>query len=425
MCRSKNAGVAGYAEAFRPVQSDSQTSEWYSYFENDVLGTGRQLCFYIIMENIREKEKGMELNIAVIPGDGIGPEITAAAMVVLETAAKTYGHTLHLQYVKACSRAIEEFGEPLPEKSLKICKEADAVLLGNTGLEKYKNDPLEKRPEYALLKLRKELGVTTNIRPVHLYTELESLSPLNKEALSEGLDYLFVRDIAGGVLCSEQVKGTGVNGPEAYEYEYYNQKIVENTTHFAFQLAKERRKKVVSLDKANVLGSSRLWRKTVTKIGEEYPEVELTHEYIDSAALKLIRMPWYYDVILTSNLFGDIISDEGTGLTGTTSLYGSAELSSFGKGLYTPNQLHYPDESMIGQQKVSPIGMIMAVSLMFRCTFKLKKEAEAIERAVQKVIRQKLVTEDIYYKGAVKVSTEKIGYNVALEIEKGYNQVRK
>ncbi len=355
----------------------------------------------------------MEMNIAVIPGDGIGPEITMAAITALEAVASKYGHVLNLQYVKACSESVEELGEPLPQTSLETCLNADAVLLGNTGLEKYKNLPLSKRPEYALLKLRKELKVTTNIRPVHVYPELKLLSPLNQNALSKGLDYLFVRDIAGGVLCSDQVKGEGENGPEAYEYEYYNQKIVEETAGFAFELAKARKGKVVSLDKANVLGSSRLWRKTVTEIGKEYPEVELTHEYIDSAALKLIRMPWYYDVILTSNLFGDIISDEGTGLTGTAGLFGSAELAASGKGLYTPNQLHYPDESVIGQQKVSPVGMIMALALMLRCTFHLEQEAAAIEKAVEKVLEQKFITEDMYYKGAKKVKTQEFGLNFA------------
>lgn len=359
----------------------------------------------------------MEMNIAVIPGDGIGPEITTAAVTVLEAIAEKYGHVLNLQYVKACSQSVEESGEPLPKEALETCLQADAVLLGNTGLEKYKNLPLSKRPEYALLKLRKELKVTTNIRPVHVYPELKLLSPLNQNALSKGLDYLFVRDIAGGVLCSDQVKGEGENGPEAYEYEYYNQKIVEETAGFAFELAKVRKGKVVSLDKANVLGSSRLWRKTVTEIGKEYPEVELTHEYIDSAALKLIRMPWYYDVILTSNLFGDIISDEGTGLTGTAGLFGSAELAASGKGLYTPNQLHYPDESVIGQQKVSPVGMIMALALMLQCTFHLEQEAAAIEKAVEKVLEQKFITEDMYYKGAKKIKTQEFGFNVARTIK--------
>lgn len=359
----------------------------------------------------------MEMNIAVIPGDGIGPEITTAAITVLEAIAEKYGHMLNLQYVKACSQSVEESGEPLPKEALETCLQADAVLLGNTGLEKYKNLPLSKRPEYALLKLRKELKVTTNIRPVHVYPELKLLSPLNQNALSKGLDYLFVRDIAGGVLCSDQVKGEGENGPEAYEYEYYNQKIVEETAGFAFELAKARKGKVVSLDKANVLGSSRLWRKTVTEIGKEYPKVELTHEYIDSAALKLIRMPWYYDVILTSNLFGDIISDEGTGLTGTAGLFGSAELAASGKGLYTPNQLHYPDESVIGQQKVSPVGMIMALALMLQCTFHLEQEAAAIEKAVEKVLEQKFITEDMYYKGAKKIKTQEFGFNVARTIK--------
>ena len=359
----------------------------------------------------------MEINIAVIPGDGIGPEITEATEQVLKRVCEIYGHVLNITHVKACSSSIEETGEPLPKESLKKCLQADAVLLGNTGLEKYKNEPLTKRPEYALLKLRKELGVTTNLRPVRLYPALMELSPLNKNALSGGLDYLFVRDIAGGVLCSEQVKGKGVHGPEAYEYEYYNQKIVEDTARFAFELAKGRRNKVVSLDKANVLGSSRLWRKTVTEIGKEYPEMELSHEYIDSAALKLIRRPWEYDVILTANLFGDIISDEGTGLTGTAGLFGSAELSVSGKGLYTPNQLHYPDESVIGKDMVNPIGMIAAAAQMLRLSFGLEAEAGAIEEAIRQVLAANIATADIWHKGKILVGTKEMGKRIADEIE--------
>ena len=359
----------------------------------------------------------MEINIAVIPGDGIGPEITEATEQVLKRVCEIYGHVLNITHVKACSSSIEETGEPLPKESLKKCLQADAVLLGNTGLEKYKNEPLTKRPEYALLKLRKELGVTTNLRPVRLYPALMELSPLNKNALSGGLDYLFVRDIAGGVLCSELVIVKGVHGPEAYEYEYYNQKIVEDTARFAFELAKGRRNKVVSLDKANVLGSSRLWRKTVTEIGKEYPEMELSHEYIDSAALKLIRRPWEYDVILTANLFGDIISDEGTGLTGTAGLFGSAELSVSGKGLYTPNQLHYPDESVIGKDMVNPIGMIAAAAQMLRLSFGLEAEAGAIEEAIRQVLAANIATADIWHKGKILVGTKEMGKRIADEIE--------
>jgi 3-isopropylmalate dehydrogenase len=360
----------------------------------------------------------MRLNIAVIPGDGIGPEVTYSAEQVLTEVARICGHDLRIDHVKACSQAIEECGRPLPEESLKACLAADAVILGNTGLERYKNERLENRPEYALLRLRKELGVTTNIRPVRLYPRLKDLSPLKNEMLSAGLDYVFVRDIAGGVLCSEQVEGNGSGGLEAYEQEYYNQKIVEKTAHFAFRLAKGRKGRVVSLDKANVLGSSRLWRKTVTSIAREYPGVELTHEYIDAAALKLINSPQDYDVILTCNIFGDIISDEGTGLTGTGGLFASAELSEDGKGLYTPNQLHYPDESVIGQQKVSPVGLIMSEALMLRCTFGLEKEAAMIEAAVASVLDQGVTTADMAYPEAEVVPTSEMASRIAKSLQR-------
>ena len=347
----------------------------------------------------------MKLEAAVIQGDGVGPEMMEEAVRVLQAVCRRFGHHLKLYPVLACSQAIEAGKEPLPQESLKICTQVPAVLFGNSGLKKYQDWPLDKLPEGALMILRKVLQVSTNIRPVRMYPSLKCFSPLKAERLEQGMDVAFVRDIAGGVLCSEQVKGKGVHGPEAYEYEYYNQKIVEDTARFAFELAKGRRNKVVSLDKANVLGSSRLWRKTVTEIGKEYPEVELSHEYIDSAALKLIRRPWEYDVIFTANLFGDIISDEGTGLTGTAGLFGSAELSVSGKGLYTPNQLHYPDESLIGKQKVSPVGMIMAAALMLRCSFGLEKEAKTVEEAVEKVLEAKISTEDMKYPGAKIVLT--------------------
>ena len=347
----------------------------------------------------------MKLEAAVIQGDGVGPEMMEEAVRVLQAVCRRFGHHLKLYPVLACSQAIEAGKEPLPQESLKICTQVPAVLFGNSGLKKYQDWPLDKRPEGALMILRKVLQVSTNIRPVRMYPSLKCFSPLKAERLEQGMDVAFVRDIAGGVLCSEQVKGKGVHGPEAYEYEHYNQKIVEDTARFAFELAKGRRNKVVSLDKANVLGSSRLWRKTVTEIGKEYPEVELSHGYIDSAALKLIRRPWEYDVILTANLFGDIISDEGTGLTGTAGLFGSAELSVSGKGLYTPNQLHYPDESVIGKDMVSPVGMIMAAALMLRCSFGLEKEAKTVENAIEKVLEAKISTEDMKYPGAKIVLT--------------------
>lgn len=230
--------------------------------------------------------------------------------------------------------------------------------------------------------------------------------------ISKGLDFVFVRDIMGGVLCSEKVKAVGEHGKEAYEYEYYNEKIVRDTAKRAFDLAMKRRKKLISLDKSNVLESSRLWRSTIQATGSQYPEVELTHAYIDAAAMKIIEAPQEFDVIVTSNLFGDIISDEGIQMTGTPLLYASAELARNGSGIYTPNQLHYPDESVIGKGIINPVGMITAVALMLHHTFRLEEEAAAIRQATERVIAEGYATRDICQERSVLIKTSELGQKV-------------
>ncbi len=267
----------------------------------------------------------MKLEAAVIQGDGVGPEMMEEAVRVLQAVCRRFGHHLKLYPVLACAQAIEAGKEPLPQESLKICTQVPAVLFGNSGLKKYQDWPLDKRPEGALMILRKALKVSTNIRPVRMYPSLKCFSPLKAERLEQGMDVAFVRDIAGGVFCSAKVQGNGDGGREAYEYEYYNETIVRKTAYTAFKLAKSRKNKVTNLDKSNVLGSSRLWRQTVQPVSGEFPQVELEHLYIDNAAMELIRDPGRFDVFVTSNLFGDIISDEGTELTGTPYLYPSAE----------------------------------------------------------------------------------------------------
>lgn len=361
----------------------------------------------------------MNLDVAVIKGDGVGPEMMKPALEALKEVCSLYGHRLNLQQVVASGEAIESFYNPLPENSLSACRKASAVLFGNTGLSKYRNLPLEKRPEYALMRLRKELDVTTNIRPVRLYKDLSELSPLKERITSRGLDFVFVRDIAGGVLCSEKVTSLGLYGREAYEYEYYNELIVRNTAKIAFDLAQKRRKAVVSLDKSNVLESSRLWRKTIQDTGNRYQQISLSHCYIDTAAMKIMESPWSFDVIVTSNLFGDIISDEGTQMTGTPCLYASAELAKDGRGIYTPNQLHHPDESIIGKQIVNPIGMIGAVALMLRFTFGLEEEACALEKAVKKALSNGCSTKDIWLSGRILVSTDEMGKEIVKNIKGG------
>lgn len=358
----------------------------------------------------------MKLEIAVINGDGVGPEMMAAALHVLNAVCEMYGHQLILRHVLASGEAIEGVGNPLPEESLAVCKECRAVLFGNTGLAKYKDFPLEKRPEYALMKLRKELRVTTNIRPVRVYPALQELSPLKERLLRNGFDLVFVRDIVGGVFCSDKIKAKGQGGLEAYEFEYYNETIIADTARVAFKLAGQRKRRVISLDKANVLESSRLWRKTVTKIGEEYPEIQLGHSYIDSAAMDILANPSGFDVIVTSNLFGDIISDEGTQMSGTACLYGSAELAKDNRGIFTPNQLHYPDETIIGEQIVNPIGMIAAAALLLRYSFGLLKEAKAVESAVEATLLDGYGTKDIWLPGRRILNTMEMAQIIAKRI---------
>ena len=358
----------------------------------------------------------MIVNLAVIPGDGVGPEMTQPALEVLKAVCAKYNHKLEIHMVLAGGAALDEGLEPLPAESLKICQKVPAVLFGNSGLSKYQNNPIERRPEAALMGLRRGLGVTTNIRPVKYYPELAAFSPLKDYILKKGLDIVFVRDIIGGVFCSDKVKSVGSFGKEAYEYEYYNESIVKYTAEIAMELAIGRKKRVVRLDKSNVLESSRLWRQTVEKVAEKYPGLFLTHYYIDNAAMKVMVEPWNFDVVVTSNLFGDIIADEGTQMTGTQYLYASAELNREGHAIYTPNQLHHPDETLIGQQVVNPIGMIMAVSLMLRYSFGLAEEAENIERAVDWVIRRGYATRDIWTEGKTLLSTEEMGKQIVKEI---------
>ncbi len=359
----------------------------------------------------------MKLEAAVIQGDGVGPEMMEEAVRVLQAVCRRFGHHLKLYPVLACSQAIEAGKEPLPQESLKICTQVPAVLFGNSGLKKYQDWPLDKRPEGALMILRKVLQVSTNIRPVRMYPSLKCFSPLKAESLEQGMDVAFVRDIAGGVFCSAKVQGNGDGGREAYEYEYYNETIVRKTAYTAFKLAKSRKNKVTNLDKSNVLGSSRLWRQTVQQVSEDFPDVELEHLYIDNAAMELIRNPGRFDVFVTSNLFGDIISDEGTELTGTPYLYPSAELSNTEQGIYTPNQLHYPDESVIGKDMVNPIGMIAAAAQMLRLSFGLEAEAGAIEEAIRQVLAANIATADIWHKGKILVGTKEMGKRIADEIE--------
>lgn len=358
----------------------------------------------------------MNLEVAYIEGDGVGPEMMEPALAVLRAVCDRCGHRLMLRRVAACGETIESCYHPLPVESLRICQSVPAVLFGNSGLGKYRNLPLERRPEAALLGLRKGMGVTTNIRPVKYYPALAAFSPLKEQILEQGMDFVFIRDIVGGVLCSDKVRTQGNCGQEAYEYEYYNEKIVLDTARIALDLAASRKKKLVNLDKSNVLESSRLWRQTVQKAAAGFPDVELTHCFIDQAAMRILVSPQDFDVIVTSNLFGDIISDEGTQMTGTPYLYGSAEIGKNRQGIYTPNQLHYPDESAIGKQIVNPVGMIAAVALMLRYSFCLEREAVFVEQAIANTIQSGYATADIWENGKTLLSTGEMGGEIVAKI---------
>lgn len=351
----------------------------------------------------------MEYKIAVIKGDGIGPEITKQALKVLNSISDIYGYKFKIENVVGAGEAVDKYGEPLPEKSLRACIDSDAIIIGNLGGEKWENVELDKKPVKAILKLREELNVSTNLRPIVLNKNLLELSPLKEDIIKNGIDILVVRDIAGGMLCAQKNYGIGKYGREASDLEYYNEDIIKKSANRAFKSAIIRKNKVASIDKSNVLASSKLWKEIINEKSKKYSDVKVTHHLVDSAAMEVIIDPSKFDVIVTSNIFGDILADELSQITGAAAMLGSAEIDDTGKGIFTPNQLHYPDESIIGKDKANPIGMIMSVALMLRYTFKLEKEAGLIEKAVDNVIELGYVTEDLYIDSKKIVGTERMG----------------
>ncbi|MGL5314368.1 MAG: 3-isopropylmalate dehydrogenase [Peptostreptococcaceae bacterium] len=351
----------------------------------------------------------MDYKIALIKGDGIGPEISAEAVKVLNIIGKTFNHKFDFIDVVGAGEAVDKFGEPLPVESLEACINSDAVLIGNIGGSKWKSVELEKNPVRAILKLREVLNVSSNLRPITLNKNLIEFSPLRKSIISKGIDILVVRDLAGSVICGEKKFNTGRFGREASDLEYYNEEIIKKSANIAFNSAISRRRKVSSIDKSNVLASSMLWKDVVTEVSKNYNGVKLTHHLVDTAAMEVILNPNKFDVIVTSNMFGDILADELSQITGTACMLPSAELDSKGKGLFTPNQLHHPDESIIGLDKANPIGLISSAALMLRYSFKLEEEADLILASIDEVINRGYRTEDIYNGSSQLVGTNKMG----------------
>lgn len=335
----------------------------------------------------------MNYNIALLRGDGIGPEIVDGACKVLQKVGDLCGHTFNFTRYLIGGAAIDEYGIPLPEETIAGCKNSDSVLLGAVGGPKWDTLPGDKRPEKALLGIRSALGLYTNLRPAKLFPALISECPLRSDVAARGVDIMMVRELTGGIYFGERGRREGKYGPEAYDTEAYSVMEIERIAHVAFKTAMKRRKKVISIDKANVLESSRLWRATVHRIAEQYPEVECTDMLVDNAAMQLIKNPSQFDVIVTTNMFGDILSDESSQVTGSIGLLPSASLGDSTCGMYEPIHGSAPD--IAGQNKANPIATILSAAMMLRYSFSLEKEANMIEDAVAKVLEDGFRTADI------------------------------
>ena len=335
----------------------------------------------------------MNFKIAIIKGDGIGPEVVTEAMKVLSRVAEKYGHTFDFQEVLAGGCAIDAYGECRPQSTSDTAKAADAVLLGAVGGPKWDDVPGDQRPERALLGLRKELALFANLRPAILYEELSQACPLKPELVRGGLDLLVVRELTGGIYFGEKKTGEDADGKYAYDIERYSEKEIRRIAQVAFDMAMLRSKKVTSVDKANVLDSSRLWRAVVNDVAKDYPEVEVNHFYVDNAAMQLVRDPRQFDVICTSNLFGDILSDEASQVTGSIGMLPSASLTTGNFGMYEPVHGSAPD--IAGQNKANPMATILSAAMMLRYTFSLKEEADDIEAAVRSVLADGYRTPDL------------------------------
>ena len=356
----------------------------------------------------------MKYNIAVIPGDGIGPEVINEAIKVLDAVGGKYGHEFNYTQVLAGGAAIDAAGECLPQETIDIAKKSDAVLLGAVGGPKWDSLPGDKRPERALLGIRKELGLFANLRPAIMFDELKDACPIRPEKVEGGLDLLVVRELTGGIYFGERGYKDTDMGKAAYDIEQYSEGEVRRIAKVAFDMAMKRNKKVTSVDKANVLESSRLWRKTVAEVAKNYPEVELENFYVDNTAMQLVYNPKQFDVIVTSNIFGDILSDEASMITGSLGMLPSASLAEGNFGMYEPVHGSAPD--IAGTGKANPMATILSAAMMLKYTFGLSDEADAIESAVKKTLAAGYRTPDIMSEGKTPATTEQIGSLIAQNI---------
>jgi 3-isopropylmalate dehydrogenase len=347
------------------------------------------------------------MKIAILPGDGIGPEIVAQAVKVLN-ALRSDGLKIELEEAPFGGAGYNAAGDPLPDATLKLAQDADAVLAGAVGGPQYDALPRPQRPEQGLLRLRRSLGLFANLRPALLYAELAGASTLKSEVVS-GLDIVIVRELTGDIYFGEPRGRRSLDGgvEEGFDTMRYSRPEIERIADVAFGIAHKRKRKVVSVDKANVLETSRLWREVVTTVGTRHPDIELSHMYVDNAAMQLVRAPRELDVVLTGNMFGDILSDEASMLTGSIGMLPSASLDAANKGFYEPAHGSAPD--IAGRNLANPLATILSAAMMLRYTFDQPAPATRIERAVQRVLAQGLRTADIAEPGAQRVGTAEMG----------------
>ena len=357
----------------------------------------------------------MNYNIALIPGDGIGPEIVAEAKKVLDKVCQVYGHTFTYEEVLLGGASIDVHGVPLTEEAIATAKNSDAVLMGSIGGDAktspwYQLEP-SKRPEAGLLAIRKALNLFANLRPAYLYNELKGACPLKEEVIGEGFDMIIVRELTGGLYFGERKTFFDYGVMTAVDTLSYNEKEIRRIAVKAFDIARKRKKKVTSVDKANVLDSSRLWRKVVEEVAKEYPDVTLEHMLVDNCAMQLVHNPAQFDVILTENMFGDILSDEASMVTGSIGMLSSASLNETKFGLYEPSHGSAPD--IAGKGIANPLATILSAAMMLRYSLDLDQEADAVEAAVQKVLTEGYRTVDIMSEGMKQVGTTQMGDLIA------------
>ena len=361
----------------------------------------------------------MKLNIGVIKGDGIGPEIVTEAMKVLDRTAEVYGHECVYTQLLMGGASIDVHGVPLTDETISKAKLCDAVLMGSIGGDTrtspwYQLEP-SKRPEAGLLKIRKELNLFANLRPAVLYEELKEACPLKEEIIKDGFDLMIMRELTGGLYFGERSTRDIDGVMTACDTLTYNEEEIRRIAKRGFDIAAKRRKKVTSVDKANVLDSSRLWRSVVEEVAKEYPEVTLEHMLVDNCAMQLVKDPAQFDVILTENMFGDILSDEASMATGSIGMLSSASLNETKFGLYEPSGGSAPD--IAGKGIANPIATILSAAMMLRFTFDLDREADAIEEAVQRVLRDGYRTIDIMSEGSIQINTREMGDRICAYIQ--------